>query len=293
MGNVYRKPTLASVIGYLILLVVLPVGSVVGQALSGGWGGIFQSIGNPIALSAIQVTLLTSLVASIVNTVAGTVVAFAISRWRIPGHTFLNALVDLPFAIPTTVSGIMLVILYAPNSPIGGWFNTHGIQLMFSQVAIVLAMVFVTFPFVVRAVQPLLEEIDSRMEEAAQTLGATPSQTIRKIILPSVLPGILSGFTLTFNRCLAEFGAVVIVSGNLPMHTQTAPVYLFGLLQNDDQHGAAVISVLLLFISLLIAVGQWIAFQRSARPTIWRRLSERVFHRPERRSLDETADSAV
>jgi sulfate/thiosulfate transport system permease protein len=246
--------TFASVSGFLILLVVLPIGAIFQQAFSAGWAGFAQSITNPMALAAFRVTVETALISALLNTLAGTVIAYVFQRVRIPGQTLLNAMVDLPFSIPTTVSGLMLIFLYGPTSLIGGWIHREGIQLIYSPVAIVLAMVFVTFPYTVRAVQPLLQDMDQGMEEAARTLGAGDFRILRSIVFPTILPGVITGFTLCFSRALAEFGAVVMVAGNRPMHTQVAAVYLYGLLENDDQQGASAISVVLLAVAL-IALG--------------------------------------
>jgi sulfate transport system permease protein len=276
-----------SVCGYLLLLIVLPLGAIVQQAFAGGWGPFTQALTNPVGLAALRLTVETALLAAVINTVAGTMIAFELVRHPLPGKSLLNALVDLPLAIPTTVSGLMLLLLYAPNANIGAWFAAHGMRLMYSPTGIVLALVFVTFPYVVRSVQPLLEQMDPSVEEAARTLQASHLRIVREILLPTVRPGILTGFTLTFGRALAEFGSVVMVAGNVPMRTQVAPVYLYGLLENDNPQGAAAVSVVLLFISLLALLIQVYVSRRFPRPTLtwmrrWRRSSV------ERRSADES-----
>lgn len=254
--SIHTKISFVSVAGYMFLLIVLPVGTIFEQAFSGGVHQFIHAVIQPIGVAALRVTVETALIAAIINTIAGTFIAYALVRTQLPGKSILNALVDLPFAIPTTVSGIMLVLLYGPSAPLGIWLAHYHIQLVYSTAAIILAMVFVTFPYTIRAVQPLLEDIDVRMEEAASTLGASGWRIMKAIILPTLMPGILSGFTLIFSRSMAELGAVVVISGNLPMHTQVAAVYLYGLLENYDQQGAAAISVVLLAISFLALVYQ-------------------------------------
>jgi len=251
-----KKISFAGVSGYLLLLVVLPLGAIFKQAFSAGVWGFIHSVLQPIGVSALVLTIKTSLLAALLNTVAGTVIAFALVRTSIPGKSILNAMVDLPLAIPTTVSGLMLIFLYGPSSPIGSWFARHGVDLIYSPLAIVIALVFVTFPYTIRAVQPLLDGSDRRMEEAALTLGASKLRVLRTIVLPTILPGVISGFALSFSRATAEFGSVVLVSGNLPMHTQVSAVYLYGLLENYNQQGAAAISVVLLGLSFVAVVCQ-------------------------------------
>jgi sulfate transport system permease protein len=173
-------------------------------------------------------------------------------RYRFPGRRLLNSLVDLPFALPTAVAGLMILLLLGPRSFVGEWAERLGFTILFHQPAIVIAMVFVTFPFVIRAVQPLLEEMDNSEEEAAYTLGATKAKTFWRVVLPNMLPGILSGAMLAFSRALAEFGAVVLVAGNIPGKTLIASVYIFGEIESDNTIGATAVSVLLLTFSFLI-----------------------------------------
>ncbi|MDQ0189582.1 sulfate ABC transporter permease subunit CysT [Alicyclobacillus cycloheptanicus] len=259
------RATLLSASGYLLLLIVLPIGAVFQQAFSQGAGAFFSALAQPIGVAALRLTVETALVTAAINAVAGSITAYALTRTRLPGRTLLNAMVDLPFAIPTTVSGLMLVFLYGPTSPIGQWFTNHGIRVIYSPIAIVLAMVLVTFPYAVRTIQPLLEDLDVRMEEAAATLGAGPARIFRTIVFPVMWPGVLSGFTLGFSRALAEFGAVVIVAGNLPMKTQVSSYYLYGLLENYDQQGAAAVSVLLLAVSFVALYVEFRVLHRQPR----------------------------
>ncbi|MFB5189020.1 ABC transporter permease [Alicyclobacillus fastidiosus] len=261
--------------GYLILLIVLPIGAIFQQAFSNGWRAFLRSVTGPMAVSAFELTVETALIAALINVIAGTFVAYMFER-QIPGKTVLNAIVDLPFAIPTTVSGLMLIFLYGPTSPIGMWFLRHGIHLIYSPVAIVIAMVFVTFPYTVRSVQPLLGDMDRGMQEAAATLGARPFRVFRSIVFPTILPGVLSGFSLSFSRALAEFGAVVMVAGNKPMHTEVAAVYLYGLLENDDQQGSAAVSVVLVAVALLALIYQFYLLHDRPRGTL-RSIFARIF----------------
>lgn len=271
--NLVNRALLATVSGYVFLLIVLPIGSIFEQAFAGGIGAFLHSLTSPIGLAALRVSLETSLVAACINTAIGTLIAFAFVRFTLPGKAILNAIVDLPFAIPTTVSGLMLILFYGPTSVIGRLFAAHGIKLIYSTTGIVLAMVFITFPLTVRAVQPVLEEIEPAMEEAARTLGASSHTIFRRILIPAMLPGILTGFAMTFSRSLAEFGSVVMVSGNLPMHTQIAPVYIYGQLENDNPQGADAMSVVLLLLSFLMLFLQVDMHKISAVSwrNIWRR----------------------
>lgn len=242
--------------GYLLLLIVVPIGAIFQQAFSNGWMQFIHAITGPMAVSAFRLTVETAFVAAFLNMMMGTFVAFMFVK-GIPGQSLLNPVVDLPFSIPTTVSGLMLILLYGPTSPVGGWFSRHGIHLIFSPIAIVLALVFVTFPYTIRSVEPLLSGIDKGMTEAAETLGARPLRVFRSITLPTIFPGIMTGFSLSFSRALAEFGAVVMVAGNKPMHTQVSAVYLYGLLENYDQQGAAAVSVVLVVVALLALLYQF------------------------------------
>jgi sulfate transport system permease protein len=184
----------------------------------------------------------------VVNAVAGTLIAWVLVRDRFPGKAAVNALIDLPFALPTIVAGITLLALYGPRSPIG-------VNVVATRAAVVLALAFVTLPFVVRSVQPVLLELDREMEEAAVSLGASQWTTFRRIVLPNLVPAILSGTALAVARAVGEFGSVVLISGNIPFHTQVASVFIFSRIESDDVSGAAAVSVVLLVLSLLVLVG--------------------------------------
>jgi sulfate transport system permease protein len=201
-------------------------------------------------VAALKLTLAVAALAAVTNAVLGTVTAWVLVRDEFRGKTVVNALIDLPFALPTIVAGLVVLALYGPLSPIG-------IDIAFTRTAIFFSLLFVTLPFVVRTVQPVLLELDVEMEEAARSLGAGEFATFRRIVLPNILPGILSGVTMAFARAVGEIGAIVIISGNLPYKTEVASVFVFNRIQSGDPHGAAAVAVVLLAISfaVLLAVG--------------------------------------
>jgi len=233
---------------WLSLIVLLPLAALVARSFDGGVGTFWEAVTNRQAVAALRFTLLISLAVAAVNAVMGTVVAWVLVRDEFPGKRFVNALIDLPFALPTIVAGIVLLALYGPRSP-------FGIDIAFTQLAVGLALAFVTLPFVVRSVQPVLREVDREMEEAAASLGASPAHIARRIVLPTIAPAILSGAALAFARAVGEFGSVVLISGNIPFDTQVSSVYVFKLVESDRPISAAAVSVVLLVISLAILVG--------------------------------------
>jgi sulfate transport system permease protein len=229
---------------YLSVIVLLPLAALSWRAH--GWGAIT----NDQAVSSLKLTVLASLAVALVNAVAGTAIAWTLVRDRFPGQGIVNALVDLPFALPTIVAGLTLLALFGPRSPVG-------VNAAFTRWGILLALLFVTLPFVVRTVQPVLLELDTEMEDAAASLGASRLATFRRVILPNILPAILSGVALAFARAVGEFGAVVLISGNLPFKTEVVSVYVFGRIESGDPGGAAAASVVILAISfgVLLAIG--------------------------------------
>jgi sulfate transport system permease protein len=229
---------------YLSVVVLLPLAALAWRAH--GW----SSITSPQAVAALKLTLAASLVVAVINAFAGTAIAWTLVRDRFAGQNFVNALVDLPFALPTIVAGLTLLALYGPKSPVG-------VDVAFTRWAILAALLFVTLPFVVRTVQPVLLELDTEMEDAAASLGASRFATFRRVILPNILPAILSGVALAFARAIGEFGAVVLISGNLPFKTEVVSVYVFGRIESGDAGGAAAASVVILGISfaVLLAIG--------------------------------------
>jgi sulfate transport system permease protein len=233
---------------YLSFIVLLPLAALVWRSKADGAHAFWDAISAPQATSALRLTLGVSAVVAVVNAVMGTVIAWVLVRDDFRGKSVVNATIDLPFALPTIVAGLTLLVLYGPQSPLG-------IDVAYTSTAIYLALLFVTLPFVVRTVQPVLLELDEEMEEAATSLGAGPWRTFRSIVFPNVLPAILSGVALAFARALGEFGAVVLISGNLPFKTEVASVYIFGRIESDDLTSAAAVSVLLLAISFAILLG--------------------------------------
>jgi sulfate transport system permease protein len=230
---------------YLSVIVLLPLAALAANA-HGGW----DAIKSHEAIAALKLTLSASLAVAVVNAFAGTAIAWTLVRDRFIGQNFVNALVDLPFALPTIVAGLTLLALYGPRTPVG-------VNVAFTRWAILFALLFVTLPFVVRTVQPVLLELDTEMEDAAASLGASRFRTFRSIILPNILPAILSGVALAFARAVGEFGAVVLISGNLPFRTEVVSVYVFGRIESGDTGGAAAASLVILGITfaVLLAIG--------------------------------------
>ncbi|MGH3071585.1 MAG: sulfate ABC transporter permease subunit CysT [Gaiellaceae bacterium] len=241
---------LGIVTGYLSVIVLLPLAAVVLRSTDAGFDGFWRAVSNPQAVAALTLTIWVSLAVVAVNSVAGTAIAWVLVRDRFRGKAVVNALIDLPFALPTIVAGLTLLALYGPKGPIG-------VNVAYTRAALVLSLLFVTLPFVVRTVQPVLLELDAEMEEAARSLGARSSAVFRRVVFPSLLPAILSGAALAFARAVGEFGAVVLISGNQPFRTEVASVYIFGQIESDNVTGAAAVSVVLLVISLavLFAIG--------------------------------------
>jgi sulfate transport system permease protein len=239
---------------YIGMLIVLPIIAISSEAFKGGLNSIWMNITSSQALSSLKLTFVTALLMVLLNVLTGTATAWVLVRYNFPLKNLMNALIDLPFAIPTVVTGIMLVALYGPKSLIGGFFGRRGIEIIFAKPGIILALLYVSFPFVVRAVQPVLHEMERDMEEAAITLGAGPFFVFRRVVLPTLLPAILTGAALSFSRAIGEFGSIAIVSGNIPFKTQVASVYIYGEIESYNPQGALGVSVVLLFFSFLILV---------------------------------------
>ena len=237
-------------VGYLSLIVLVPLAALVWSSRSQGLDTFWQEVTKPQAASALKLTLGASLLVAAFNAVTGTAVAWVLVRDSFPGKGIVNAVIDLPFALPTVVAGLVLLELYGPSSPLG-------VDVAFQRAGLVLALLFVTLPFVVRAVQPVLLELDREMEEAAESLGAGRLAVFRRIVFPNLLPAILSGVALAFARAVGEFGSVVLISGNIPFKTEVSSVYIAGQIESGNSVGAAAVSVLLLLISLgvLLAIG--------------------------------------
>jgi sulfate transport system permease protein len=219
---------------------------------------------NPIAWSALVLTLWTSAVMTLINTIMGTLTAYVLVRYQFPGKGILNSIVDLPLAIPTLVTGVMLVILFGPQQALGAWLkNELGFSIIFAPPGIILALLFITFPFVVRAIQPVLIDLDRAQEDAAATLGAKGWTIFRRITLPHLILPLASGALLSFARAIGEFGAIVIVAGNIPLYSQTAAVYVLGEVESENRLGASAVSIVMVAISFsLILVVGWLQRRR-------------------------------
>ena len=230
---------------WISLIVLLPLAAVFTRAFDDGLGHFWEAITDKEAVAAIKLTLISSLIVVVINAVMGTLIAWVLVRDEFRGKRLLNSIIDLPFALPTIVASLTLLALYGPNSPIG-------VHAAYTRVAVVMALLFVTLPFVVRSVQPVLLEVDREMEEAAASLGAPNHRIFRSIILPNLAPAIIAGVALAFARAIGEFGSLVLLTGNIPFKTQAASVYIFGRVQTNDLSGAAAVSVLLLGISVAL-----------------------------------------
>jgi sulfate transport system permease protein len=232
---------------YLSLIVLLPLAAVLDESLSDGLDSFWSSVTGDQSIAALKLTVICSLIVVAINAVFGTIIAWVLVRDEFRGKAAVNALIDLPFALPTIVAGLTLLTLYGAESPIG-------LDVAFTRTAVVLALSFVTLPFVTRAVQPLLIEMDREMEEAATSLGAGGFTVFRRIILPNLVPGILAGVMLAFARALGEFGSLVLISGNIPFKTEVSSVFIRSQIESGNVSGAAAVSVVLLAISLLLLV---------------------------------------
>ena len=228
---------------------LIPLAAVLSRGFSDGLGHFWSAISDPEAVAAIKLTLISSLIVVAINAVMGTLIAWVLVRDDFRGKRLVNSVIDLPFALPTIVAGLTLIALYGANSPIG-------VHIAYTRTAVVFALLFVTLPFVVRAVQPVLMELDQEMEEAAASLGAPNHRIFRSIILPNLTPALVAGAALAFARAIGEFGSLVLLTGNIPFKTQVASVYIYGRIETSDPSGAAAVSVLLLAIavSLLFAL---------------------------------------
>ena len=230
---------------WLSVIVLVPLAAVAVRATEGGLASAWEAISDPEAVAALKLTVLLSLLVAAINVVAGTLIAWVLVRDEFPGKRIINSLIDLPFALPTIVAGIVLLALYGLNSPVG-------INVAFTKIGIALALLFVTLPFVVRSVQPVLIELDRDMEEAAASLGAGTTTIFRRIVLPNLTPAIISGAALAFARAIGEFGSIVLISGNTPFDTQVASVLIAKQIETDQPQAAAAISVVLLLIALVV-----------------------------------------
>lgn len=261
--------TLGYTLGYLSLLVLIPLGAVFLKTSELSWDAFLAVVTAPQVVATYRLSFGASLLAAAINTVFGLLLAWALVRYRFPGKKLVDALIDLPFALPTAVAGIALTALYAKNGWLGQLLEPLGIQVAFKPLGVLVALIFIGLPFVVRTVQPILEDLDSEQEEAASCLGAERWQTFRHVILPILLPALLTGFALAFARAVGEYGSVIFIAGNLPFVSEITPLMIITKLEQYDYRGAtAIASVMLLFsFSLLLAINglqAWTA-QRTGR----------------------------
>lgn len=251
----------------LSLLVVLPFAMMAAKAGEIGWAAFWQTIAEPNVLAAVWLSLRMSFYAMLTNIVFGTLVAWVLVRYEFPGKNLVNALVDLPFALPTAVTGIALATLYAPNGWLGRWFAPFDIKIAFTPIGIWIALVFVSLPFIVRAVQPVLEELPAEYEEAAATLGAGRFTAMRRVLLPEIMPALLTGSGMMFARATGEYGSVIFIAGNIPMVSEILPLIITGKLEQFDVQGASAVALFMLMISFVILfalnIGQWALSKRA------------------------------
>jgi sulfate transport system permease protein len=256
--------TLGFAVSYLSLIVLMPLAVLVARAGTLGLDGIWRVATTPRVLAALEVSFFISAAAALVNAVFGVVVAWVLVRYEFPGKRLLDAAVDLPFALPTAVAGIALAALYAENGWIGGLFAPFGIKIAFTPLGILIALVFIGLPFVVRTVQPVLQDFDREVEEASATLGATRRQTVFRVVLPGLAPALLTGVALAFARAVGEYGSVIFIAGNMPFVSEIAPLLIVTRLEEFDYAGAAAIATVMLAISFLtlLAINGLQAFSR-------------------------------
>jgi sulfate/thiosulfate transport system permease protein len=253
---------------YLSLIVLLPLATVFTRTTELTGSAFWAAVTDPRVMASYRVTFGASFVAALINTVFGLLVAWVLVRYRFPGRRLVDAMVDLPFALPTAVAGIALTTLYVPNGWVGGYLEPLGIKVSYTWLGITVALIFIGLPFVVRTVQPVLDDLEVEVEEAAASLGAQRWQTFTRVIVPTVAPALLTGFALAFARAIGEYGSVVFISGNMPMKTEIVPLLIITKLEQYDYAGATAVAVVMLVVSfvLLLAINllQWAARRRMA-----------------------------
>jgi sulfate transport system permease protein len=253
--------TLGFTLLYLSLIVLIPLSAAFLKTATMSWDDFWHAVTAPRVLASYRLTFGASLIAALLNAGFGLIVAWVLVRYQFPAKRLVDALVDLPFALPTAVAGISLTALYAKNGWIGSYLAVMGIQVAFTPLGVVVALIFISLPFVVRTVQPVLEDLETEMEEAAASLGATRWQTFRRVILPAIWPALLTGFALAFARAIGEYGSVIFIAGNMPMISEITPLLIITKLEQYDYQGATAIAVVMLGISfimlLLINLLQW------------------------------------
>ncbi len=261
---VFRRPSvlpgfhlaLGTTLLYLALIVLIPLSAAFLKTFTLTWDQFVEIVTAPRVLASLRLSFGAAFVAAIVNAIFGLLVAWVLVRYRFPGSRIVDALIDLPFALPTAVAGIALTAIYAPNGWVGAPLATLGIKVAFTPAGVLVALIFIGLPFVVRTVQPVLEDLESELEEAARSLGANALQVFARIIFPTILPALLTGFTLAFARAVGEYGSVVFIAGNLPMVSEIAPLVIISKLEQYDYAGATAVAVVMLLASfaLLLAI---------------------------------------
>jgi sulfate transport system permease protein len=258
------KLTLGFTLFYLSLIVLIPLSALVFKTFTLTWDQFAVAVGSPRVMASYRLTFGASFIAAVVNAAFGLLVAWVLVRYEFPGKKIVDALVDLPFALPTAVAGISLTALLASNGWIGSVLEPYGIKLAFNRNGVVIALIFIGLPFVVRTVQPVLEDAEKELEEAASCLGASRWQTFRYVIFPTVAPALLTGFAMAFARAIGEYGSVIFIAGNMPMVSEITPLIIIGKLEQYDYAGATAVAVVLLVISfaLLLLINALQAWQR-------------------------------
>ena len=254
INNSFSNSPIISIIflsTYIFFLLILPLSALLFILFTNNWDQIIERALDPIAVSAYILTLKMAFFAALINTIFGFIITWVLTRYQFFGKKYLDAAVDLPFALPTSVAGLTLTTVYGEHGWIGGFLHKFNLQIVFTPFGVLLAMIFVSFPFVIRTLQPVLQEIEISLEEAAWSLGANSWQTFSRIILPALWPAIITGFTLSFSRALGEFGSIVMISSNLPLKDLVASVLIYQSLEQYDYLGASVIGIVVLFIALL------------------------------------------
>src|SRR5580692_10306697 len=247
--------TLGYTMVYLSLLVLIPLSAVFVRSLGLGWGHFWEVVTAPRTIASLSLSFGASLIAALINLVFGLIVAWVLVRYSFPFKRLVDAMVDLPFALPTAVAGIALTALYAPNGWLGKWLGAAGIKVAFTPLGIVVALTFIGLPFVVRTLQPVLEDLDREVEHAAATLGATAIQAFVRVVLPALWPALLTGFALAFARAVGEYGSVIFIAGNMPMKSEIAPLLIVTKLEQYDYAGATAIAVVMLVLSFALMLG--------------------------------------
>lgn len=247
--------TLGYTMVYLSLIVLIPLSAVFIRSLGSGWMHFWEVVTAPRVLASLRLSFGASLIAALINVLFGLIVAWVLVRYTFPFKRLIDAMVDLPFALPTAVAGIALTALYSPHGWLGSWLLSMGIKVAFTPLGVIVALTFIGLPFVVRTLQPVLEDLDREVEQAAATLGASGSQAFARVILPALWPALLTGFTLAFARAVGEYGSVIFIAGNMPMKSEIAPLLIVSRLEQYDYAGATAIAVVMLVLSFTLMLG--------------------------------------